>query len=807
MTSLLLLAISGPAIWCVEAAARPADTASAPSATLTIHADQPTVKMSPMLFGIFFEEINCAGDGGLYAELVRNRSFEDADQPKHWELVTTGSARGEMDVDKDYPLSPSNPRSLRVKILDAADGRVSVVNEGYWGMALIEGAEYALSLYARGGDGFSGPLMVTLESAEGKVHAEGEIPALTSEWKPFALSLVSNATDPKARFVISAAKPGTVWLDMVSLFPKKTWKDRSNGLRPDLARMLADLRPSFVRFPGGCWVEGDTLEFAQRWKRTIGPLGDRRTQHNIWQYESTNGLGFHEYLQMCEDLGAEPLFVINCGMSHKENVPMDRMGEWVQDALDAIAYANGPADSEWGSLRAAHGRLSPFNLKLMEIGNENAGPAYQERYALFHDAIKARYPDIQLIADAPTEQRPADIVDEHYYSTSEFFIANAEKYDSYDRNGPRIYVGEYAVTKGCGAGNLRGALGEAAFMTGMERNSDVVIMASYAPLFANVNYKKWNPDLINFDSSRVYGTPSYYVQKLFSENRGDVVLKTEFEAPGPDPLETPRGAIGVGTWATRAEFKDIRVTRDNETLFASGFPKDLGKWKLVRGEWNVKHSALQQTSDAKDLRAVAGDPSWTDYTYHLKARKLGGREGFLILFQARDESNYAWWSIGGWGNVKHAVERCVNGVKSIVSNEVPGRIETDRWYDIRVEVNGDRVRCYLDGQLLHDVTYPRPRPLHAVASRAEGAGEVIVKMVNTSNHECDTQIELRGVQQVQPRGTVIVLTSADPEAENSLDEPTKVAPVTRPLDQVGSRFRCVLAPNSLTILRLNVAKR
>ena len=245
------------------------------------------------------------------------------------------------------------------------------------------------------------------------------------------------------------ARSGSTWS---RCFPKKTWKNRQNGLRPDLAGMLAELRPAFVRFPGGCWVEGDTMKFAYRWKETIGDLSERRTQYNIWNYHATHGLGFHEYLQMCEDLGAEPLFVINCGMSHREVVPMDRMREFVQDALDAIEYCNGPADSPWGKLRADSGHPAPFHLKLMEIGNENGGPAYQERYALFYDAIKKRYPEMTLIANLPTDKRPADVVDEHYYSSPEFFIQQADRYDQYDRKGPKIYVGEYAVTQGCRPG-------------------------------------------------------------------------------------------------------------------------------------------------------------------------------------------------------------------------------------------------------------------------------------------------------------------------------------------------------------------
>ena len=442
------------------------------------------------------------------------------------------------------------------------------------------------------------------------------------------------------------------------------------------------MKPAFVRFPGGCYVEGDKLANAFRWKDTIGDVAQRPGHWNLWGYRSTDGLGYHEYLQMCEDLGAEPLYVINCGMAHKDHVAMDQMGPWVQDALDAIEYANGPATSTWGSLRAKAGHPAPFNLKYLEIGNENGGPLYQERYRLFYDAIKARYPDIQLVADVRTTQRPTEILDEHYYNSPEFFIDNAGKYDKYDRKGPKIYVGEYAVTQNCGQGNLRAAIGEAAFMTGMERNCDVVVMASYAPLFVNVGWRQWNPDAINFDGARAYGTPSYHVQKMFSHNRGDVVLPIDLESPAVE-LGAKGGAIGVGTWATQAEFKDIKVTRGDKTLFESDFAKGLEGWRTIGGQWKAESGVLRQTGRQTDVRAIAGERSWDNYTYTLKARKLGGAEGFLIMFRVQDPRAKAWWNLGGWGNTKHAIE-----MGGIIGNEVPGRIETGRWYDIRIELHG-----------------------------------------------------------------------------------------------------------------------
>jgi alpha-L-arabinofuranosidase len=566
--------------------------------------------------------------------------------------------------------------------------------------------------------------------------------------------------------------------------------------------MLDALKPSFVRFPGGCWVEGDDLAHMYHWKNTVGDIAHRQPLWNIWQYWATHGLGYHEYLQLSEDLGAEPLFCINVGMSHRENVPLDQMGPWVQDALDALEYANGPTNTVWGSLRAKNGHPAPFNLKYLEIGNENGGPAYHERWELFHQAVKARCPDIQLIANVwggyPTNRMP-DIIDEHYYNNPEFFMQQADRYDRYDRKGPKIFVGEYAVTSGAGLGNLRGAIGEAAFMTGLERNSDIVLMASYAPMFCNANHKRWPINLINFDSSRAYGLPSYYVQKLFSEHRGDVVLPIAVEAPLA--TSSPKGgAVGVGTWATQAEFKDLRVTRGSETLFSADFAEGTKGWKLLgNGEWQAKDGVLRQNKLDDNLRAVAGDRSWTDYTYSLKARKLGGAEGFLILFALQDDNAKSWWNLGGWGNTRHALE-----LGGIIGNEVNGRIETGRWYDIRIELKDRSVKCYLDGQLLHDATVPTMKSLYASASRDRESGEVIVKVVNVSNDEVPASLRLTGGAQVAGPVTAIVLTSEKPTDENTLEQPTKVSPETRTFTRNGPTFDHRFPGDSLTVFRLKV---
>ncbi len=354
---------------------------------------------------------------------------------------------------------------------------------------------------------------------------------------------------------------------------------------------------------------------------------------------------------------------------------------------------------------------------------------------------------MNLIADqwrGLPKSRPVEIVDEHYYNNPEFFINNANKYDTYDRKGYKVYVGEYAVTKNTGRGNLRGAVGEAAFMTGMERNSDVVVMASYAPLFVNVNDRRWNPDLIQFDSSRVCAIPSYYVQQMFSQNRGDVVLPVDIQFPNR-PVEESRGAIGLGTWATQAEYKDIKVTKGDKTLFTSDFSKGSDGWNLARGQWSVKDGALQQTSTENDCLATAGDTSWSNYTLTMKARKISGNEGFFIIFNVQDDNEMMLWNLGGWGNSKHVLDHRFNGGNVLLGKEVPGRIENDHWYDIRVEVSARNVRCFLDGKLTNQIDYPSRQTLYSVAGLNKTGDEVILKVVNTADADQETDIHLAGV--------------------------------------------------------------
>ena len=770
-------------------------------AKISVTVDKPGHVIAPTLWGVFFEDINLSADGGIYPELVRNRSFEDGDKPEFWEIFNHPDSGSTMTIDSTRPLNPKNPHHLRI----TNDRGFFLQNEGYWGMNIVKGDSYVFKIAARATDGFKGPLVVGIEGRTRTQLAEATIKNVTSKWAYYTATLTATNGDTKAHLGIYAPGSGTLFLDMVSLMPKKTWK--GNGLRPDLAESINALKPSFLRFPGGCWVEGEDRAHMYNWKKTIGDIDQRTPLWNIWKYNATHGLGFHEYLQMCEDLGATPLWDINCGMSHKETIPMNEMDQWVQDALDSIEYANGPVTSKWGAVRAKHGHPAPFNLRYMEIGNENGDAAYRERWPLFVKAIKEKYPEIQLIANHwhgsyPKEPAP-DIVDEHYYNNPEFFMQQAHRYDKYDRKGPKIFVGEYAVTRNTGKGNLRGAIGEAAFMTGIERNSDVVVMASYAPLFVNLNHRAWPVNLINFDSANWYGIPSYYVQKLFSEHRGDVTLPISVET-GEVEETAPSGRIGVGTWNTAAEFKDVKVTApDGKVLFTSDFNKNSDGWKLLGdgAGWSVQDGALRQTAEREFIRALAGDKSWTDYTLELKARKISGREGFLILFHIGDDDDRVWWNLGGWRNTQHGIE--LDGTM----DQKRGSIDTGRWYDIKVTVAGRHIQCWLDGKLIHDVqgTPARTRGLYASATHDKKAGEVVVKIVNAAATPTETEINLSGAKDIAASVKAIVLTSEKATDENSIDEPTKVSPKTETLDLSGNKFTHAFPGNSLTVLRIRAA--
>ena len=533
---------------------------------ISVDAAHAGAALSPSMFGIFFEDINFGADGGLYPELVKNRSFEFQEPLTGWHEVLGFSSKGidrpkgELDIRTEDPLNPRNPHYLRVRVYEPGYG---FRNSGFRGIGVESGAQYRFSAFARSGGPQS--IRATITDGNGRELGSGKLEGFDDQWKRYETVIQTNATEQHAQLNLFVDGVGQLDLDMVSLFPVDTWKRRQNGLRKDLVQLLSDLHPGFLRFPGGCIVEGRQLATRYRWKATVGDIAQRQTVINRWNdefdqrpasdYFQSFGLGFYEYFQLAEDIGAEPLPIVNCGMAcqfnSSETAALDQLDEYVRDALDLIEFANGPVTSPWGKLRAQMGHPGPFHLTMLGVGNEQWGARYLERYHVFAAALKAQHPEIKLVVSAgplPSGEPfdglwsswrtlKADIVDEHYYMSPEWFLANTGRYDGYDRSGPKVFAGEYAaqtagVTRDVNRNNWKAAIAEAAFMTGLERNGDVVVMASYAPLMAHVDAWQWKPDAIWFDNLRSYGTPDYYVQKVFANNVGTRVVPVTPRAEG-----------------------------------------------------------------------------------------------------------------------------------------------------------------------------------------------------------------------------------------------------------------------------------
>lgn len=531
-------------------------SAQAQNPTLTIDAGAPSAKVSPIHYGLMTEEINHSYDGGLYAELIRNRAFlDDVRTPVHWSAVQGNGSAAQITLDKGQPLNSALHTSLRLEVSAAApDAPAGVANSGYWGIPVKPNTRYRASFYARAAGGFSGPIALTIESTDGAtVYARGVVQRLTGDWQPYTVILKTGRVAPtvNARFALTVHRPGTVWFSLVSLFPP-TWKNRPNGLRPDLMQMLVDLKPAFLRFPGGNYVEGGTIATRFDWKKTIGPLSQRAGHPCPWGYRSTDGMGLLEFLLWCEDMGAEPVLAVYAGYSlGGERIPPGPdLVPYIQEVLDEIEYVTGPISTKWGAQRATDGHPTPFRLHYVEVGNEDffdRSGSYDARFAQYYDAIKAKYPHLKVVSTVGNEQpaekrvksRRPDVLDEHYYrSAAQFLRDSPTHYDRYPRNGQEIFVGEWGAYEEIEPWNqrsrtlpptpsMKAALGDAAWMTGMERNADLVTMQCYAPLLVNVNPggRQWRPDLIGYDALRSFGSPSYYAFQMFSRNHGDQILK------------------------------------------------------------------------------------------------------------------------------------------------------------------------------------------------------------------------------------------------------------------------------------------
>ncbi|QYX81313.1 alpha-L-arabinofuranosidase C-terminal domain-containing protein [Streptomyces akebiae] len=809
-TAFLVAAASVPA---------PAHAEDVTDYAITVNPAARGAKIDDTMYGVFFEDINWAADGGLYAELVQNRSFEysTADNRAYTPL-TSWTVDGTAQVVNDA--GRLNERNRNYLSLGAGS---AVTNAGYnTGVHVEEGKKYDFSVWARADRRTA--LTVTLQDADGTL-AEARRVAVKGGWAKYRVSFKATRTSSDGRLTVASAD--AVALDEVSLFPRDTYKGHRNGLRKDLAEKIAALKPGFVRFPGGCLVNtGSMQDYSEasgwerkrsyQWKDTIGPVEQRATNANFWGYNQSYGLGYYEYFQFSEDIGAMPLPVVpalvtGCGQN-KATDDEALLQRHIQDTLDLIEFANGPVTSTWGKKRAQMGHPKPFHLTHLGVGNEENLPnEFFARFQKFRAAIEAKYPDIQVISNSGPDDTGAtfdtawklnreadvDMVDEHYYNSPQWFLQNNDRYDSYDRGGPKVFLGEYASQ-----GNaFKNALSEAAFMTGLERNADIVKLASYAPLLANEDYVQWRPDMIWFNNHASWNSASYETQKLFMNNVGDRVVPST--ATGTPALTGPiTGAVGLSTWATTAAYDDVSVTSaDGSSLFTDDFGQDASKWNHTgAGSWSVQDGQYVQSDvAAENTMVTAGDTAWHDYDLKVKATKKSGKEGFLVAFGVKDTGNYYWWNLGGWNNTTSAVEQAVDGGKSSLISK-PGTIETGRTYDVEVKVRGRQVTLLLDGKEWGSFTDDKPaEPFRQVVTRDAKTGDLILKVVNAQGVAARAAIDLGGAK-VRSKARVTTLTAA-PDAVNT-ETDTPVAPVRSTFSGVAEEFGYTFPANSVTFLRI-----
>lgn len=815
-----------------------------PEATIRIDLARRGADIPASMYGIFFEEINHAGDGGLYAEQIQNRGFEDSSVPEGytvkgdrifpptdranhltgarphpdlsfrwnpdpipaWRFEQLEGSGASAELTREYPLNEASPTALKVTLPEK--GRISLSNCGFWGMNIEKGKGYYLRMNTSNGNRFEGRAILKLVAEDGTELCNRPL-AIDPDrtWCEYTGQLTATGSDPHARFVIELEGTGTLLLDYVSLFPE-TFRNRINGLRNDIAQTLEALHPAFVRWPGGCIVEGIDLSNRIEWKKTIGDPKNRPGIYDTWGYRATMGFGYHEFLQFCEDIGAAGMFVCNAGIGCQGRVGdacrEEDLDAFIQDALDAIDYALGDGTTEWSRKRVENGHPEPFPLQYVEIGNENWGPVYEKRYDRFYRAIKAKYPRLTLISTlglgGQHRHERVDMIDPHWYVAPEFFLSSSRLFDQQERGGYAVYVGEYAVNQQVGGGNLLGALAEAAFLSGMERNSDLVKMASYAPLLENVNDRVWPTNLICFDSHRVMGRSSYHVQKMYAENRPDYNTATEFEQPRNGVQVS--GRIGLGGWNTDNEYRELKVTLPDGRVIEADMERG---WTPKGGTWSAADGTLSQEGPGVMRWSIWDSPEeFSDCSISVKARKKSGDEGFILYFGMQGETGYVL-NIGGWSNQTTAFQHMVGADMPQIPNNIAQQVETGRWYDIRIDIHGDSFTYSLDGKRMLEARIEQSRQ-YVVSGYDETTGEEVIKFVNATEKPFTARIELAGAESVGRTGKAIVLTSGDPSDENSLDNPEKVVPEERVYKGFSDQFTYTFDPWSFTVLRIKVQK-
>ena len=842
------------------------------SANYTVDLD--TVKLtadseiSDILYGIFFEDINYSVDAGVYAEMIKNRSFEYGNQAangnKHGWAASNASVLkfGVVDGSTDgSALNNVNPHYAVLQNSSASDFE-GIRGTGYLdGIAIEAGAKYIVSFYMKGLDSYDGKVRVAIEDKSGTTYGEAIVDKITDAWWKYEVTLTASATINKdLRLAIEITK-GSAAVDMISMMPEDTFAGLP--IRKDIGEALADLSPAFIRFPGGCAVEGrdeaskynwkDSIgngaEFVVNGETTVGDVAVRPQGVDIWSgtashpYYTTHGIGFYEYFALCDALDALPIPILNAGMTcpiqsgnnyRVYDINSEEFKQCVQDALDLVEFCLGDASTYWGSVRIAMGHEGPFALKYIGIGNEQWQSEYHQHYRKFVEAFEqaakknpALYGDIELIvANGPVSTDKygynylktdpdtiTTLVDEHFYETADWFYFNTNRYDSYDRNMQAdVFLGEYAAK----ANTMNAALAEAAFMTGLERNSDIVKMACYAPLFGNSTLSQWTPDMIFFSNNRLNLTPNYYVQQLFANNLGVNILPSSMEVGEMPVTDANTGKIGLGSWMTSVSYDDLKVVSnvDGSVLYETDFSSDTtledDNWLVHKGKWAISDDKLVQSSKTYPSDGITGDvvyvgdSTWSNYTLTVKGTILSGNEGFLIPICVGDKDNNIFWNLGGWNNTVSCLEIVDGGVKS---GQVSGTVRTiklkqNQEYEIKIVVEDSRIRCYLNDRLYIDYQPLKPEPLFETAS-IDANGDIILKLINTTDQMIDINVALQNVDlsQYNTTASVTTLASENLSATNTFENPDLITPVNSTLP-VDTTFVYTAPGYSVSILRI-----
>lgn len=766
---------------------------------IIVHQEQQYKKLGD-LFGLFFEDINHAADGGMYAELVQNRSFEfcEIDRKDYHPLTAWAKSENALwEVKSEHPLNPENTHYLEVNV-QAGD---HICNSGFnTGMFLETGKKYDFSVWAKVKDAdhteLSGQLNICVKDENKKIIAQNQLVISGDQWQKYELVLEAVDTTVCGNLYLIFETEGTFDLDMISLFPQDTFKGRKYGLRKDIAEALGEMQPKFIRFPGGCLTHDGSLDdharnSMYRWRRTIGKIEERPSWRNNWGYNQTLGLGYFEYFQYCEDIGAKALPVVPGGFNpHKgEGVDLEHIDEWVQETLDLIEFANGDVNTKMGAIRAQMGHPESFHLEYLGIGNEEIGAGFFERYTYFHEAVREKYPDIKIINTAgpfamgegyedgwsSARKHGSDLVDEHYYAAPEWFLANMHHYEDYDDKGPKVFLGEYASW----GNTFYNAIVEAAYMTHLER-SKAVALACYAPMLCNVDYVNWKPDMLWFNNHAVLKTPNYYVQKLFMQAQGTDAVA--FEKEGLDEVialsdkDDLSGQFVIQGNDVAGRIWDVVVT-------------DLDTGKMI----NIDDFDV----DLDNKENFLADINSKRYTIEFSFKRSVGRKGLKIFF-GKTENTMVQWEFGGWDNWDCNISTFVNGRNSAISHRI-FHVE-DIEYRLKLEVTGRRIQTWVNGVQWNDTVdrLPELEELYVTASIDEDTKKTYVKAVNLTGEEKEVQIDLTGEEKTMVE--IISFTADSLAAENTFENPDRVVPKSSMAEVKDNQLVYTFPAHSVTVL-------